>query len=540
MNSLLIVFVSLLFFFLAYKFYAAIFVKIFNIDPHRKTPAHTKYDGVDYVPAKHWSVLFGHHFSSIAGAGPIVGPLLAVAAWGWLPGLIWVIVGTIFIGGVHDFSALVISIRHDGNSIADITKETISKHARIVFLLFVWTTLILVISVFVYLCAKTFVASPDIVVPSLGLIPVAVVTGFLMYNLKVRQSISTVFGLGSLLILIFIGEKFPILIQNNAQTVWSIVLLVYCFIASIAPVQILLQPRDYLSAFLLLFGVVFGYLGIVITAPKITYPAFIGWNGSEGALWPVLFITVACGAISGFHALIASGTTSKQLGNERDAKKIGYGAMIAEGIVAIMAILLVSAAFSNKDELGRLIGQGGPGPVGIFGSAYGTATKKFLGVFGGSFAIMVLNSFILTTLDSATRIGRYLTEELFRVKNRYISTLVIVSLSGWLGLSGEWTEIWPVFGAANQLIAALALIVITGWFLIRRKPIWYTIIPTAFMLVTTIVALLLKIKEYFYTKNVILFFISVVLLLMAFFIVWESVRHLHRKKKEIRLTHSHS
>lgn len=531
MNSILITLLVLIFFFLAYKFYASRFVKLLHIDPARKTPSHTKYDGIDYVPAKHWTVLFGHHFSSIAGAGPIVGPLLAVAVWGWLPSLIWIVLGTIFIGGVHDFCSLVISIRHEGKSIADITKETISKHARIVFLLFVWTTLILVISVFVYLCAKTFVVSPDIVIPSLGLIPVAILVGFLMYNLKANQALTTILGLLFLVTLIFLGQKFPVLIKNNTQTIWSVVLLIYCFIASVMPVQILLQPRDYLSAFLLFFGVVFGYAGILITAPKISYPAYITWHGSEGALWPVLFITIACGAISGFHALVASGTSSKQLDNERDAKKIGYGGMLAEGMVAVMAVLLVSAAFSDKNKLSSLIGQGGPGPIGVFGQAYGLTTKKFLGLFGGSFAVMVLNCFILTTLDTATRIGRYLTEELFKVKNRYLSTIVIVAMSGWLGLSGEWNEIWPVFGAANQLIAALALIVITGWFLLRKKPIWYTLIPAIIMLITTITALFLKIKEYFLAGNTILLFISSVLLIMAFFIVWESIRHLHRKTK---------
>lgn len=525
MNPVFIICIVTILFFLAYRFYASRLSKLLNIDPHRKTPAHTKYDGVDYVPAKHWTVLFGHHFSSIAGAGPIVGPLLAVAVWGWLPSLIWIVLGTIFIGGVHDFCALVISIRHDGKSIADITKETVSKHARLVFLLFVWTALILVISVFIYLCAKTLVASPDIVVPSLGLIPVALVVGFLMYNLKSNQGLTTILGLLSLYVLILLGQKFQI---QATQNIWCVILLIYCFIASITPVQILLQPRDYLSAFLLLFGLVFGYLGIIVTRPVISYPAYIGWSG----LWPVLLITIACGSISGFHVLISSGTTSKQLGNEKDAKKIGYGGMVVEGLVAVMAVLLVSAAFSDKAKLSEAMSQAGP--VGVFGNAYGLSTKKFLGLFGGSFAILVLNSFILTTLDTATRIGRYITEELFRVKNRYISTLVIVAMSGWLGLSGEWEEIWPVFGAANQLIAALALIVITGWFLIRKKPIWYTLIPTIIMLVTTITALLLKIKEYFFAKNLILLFISAILLLMAFFIVWESIRHLGKKRKAIQ------
>lgn len=531
MSAILIGFICIVLFFLAYRFYANRITRLVGIDPTRKTPAHAKYDGVDYVPAKHWTVLFGHHFSAIAGAGPVVGPLLAVAVWGWLPSLFWIVLGTIFIGGVHDFCSLVISVRHDGKSVADISKEIISTHTRIVFLLFVWTTLILVISVFVYLCAKTFVISPDIVVPSLGLIPVALLVGILMYNLKTNQILATILGLLFLTALISLGQRFPILIKGNAQAIWGVVLLIYCYVASVLPVQILLQPRDYLASFLLFFGIIFGYMGLLLTAPRVLYPSYIGWHGSEGPLWPILFITIACGAISGFHSLIASGTSSKQLGNERDAKKIGYGAMVGEGLVAVMVVLLISTVFRDKEELGRLLKEGGP--INVFGQAFGITTKGFLGIFGTSFAIIVLNSFILTTLDAATRIGRYLTEELFKVKNRYLSTLVVVAMSGWLGLSGEWNEIWPVFGAANQLIAALALIVITGWFIIRRKPIWYTLIPTIIMLLTTIIALFLKVKEYILAGEVILLFVSSLLLIMAIFIVWEASRHLHRRGKDL-------
>jgi len=525
-------------FFFGYSWYSRRIEALFGIDAKRKTPAYTEGDGLDYVPAKNWTVLFGHHFASIAGAAPIVGPILAVSLWGWAPTLIWIVLGTVFIGGMHDFASLMISVRHKGASVADIAEQTVSKRAKLVFLSFVWVTLILIISVFVWICAKTLVAKPEIVIPSLGLIPLAVLIGFLMYNLKLNQAGVTILGLAVLAGLIFLGEKFPISLTSQQPIhYWSILLLGYSFIASVIPVQILLQPRDYISSFLLLFGVAFGYIGLLVSNPQISFPAFTGWTSQAGTtLWPVLFITVACGAISGFHSLVASGTTSKQIENETHARRIGYGGMIAEGILATLAVMVIATAFSTTSELSAYIAKGGSGPVGAFGFAYGKMTEGFLGRYGSAFAILVLNGFILTTLDSATRIGRYLTQELFRVKNRHLSTLAVVGLSGWLALSGEWTEIWPIFGSANQLIAALALIVISGWLLGKRKHMRYTILPTGFMIATTIVALCHKIIEYANAKKFTLLTVAVVLLGLAAFVLYETIvemRKIRTKKVKI-------
>ncbi|MFH1753574.1 MAG: carbon starvation protein A, partial [Candidatus Omnitrophota bacterium] len=458
MNSAYVVLIIFAIFFIGYKFYAPLLSRQLDIDPERRTPAHTEYDGVDYVPAKNWMVLFGHHFSSIAGAAPVVGPILALSIWGWGPTLIWIALGSVFIGGMHDFGSLMVSVKKKGISIADVAEETISKHSRYVFLWFVWLTLILIISVFVYLCAKTLAIKPEIVAPSLGLIPLAVIVGFLMYNLKLNQAAVTIFGLLGLAALIFIGRVFPIDIGANAIVKWSTVLLVYAFVASVTPVQILLQPRDFLSAYLLLFGLVIGYLGLFITHPAIRFPFFVGWS-QNGILplWPVLFVTVACGSISGFHALVASGTTSKQLATEAWGKRIGYGGMIAEALMSALALIAVACAFKETGGLKNILDSGG-GPISAFGIGYGAITDVLLKGFGALFAVIILNAFILTTLDTATRIGRYLTQELFGIKNRYAATIIVVGLSGWLGLSGEWNEFWPIFGAANQLIAALTLI----------------------------------------------------------------------------------
>ena len=522
MNSVILIAASGALFIFGYAVYSKRIEKLLKINPRRKTPAFRRYDGVDYVPAKHWSVLFGHHFASIAGAAPIIGPVLAISIWGWAPTLLWVVIGSVFIGGIHDYSALMVSVRHNGTSIADIAKDSISKNAKIVFLIFLWFTLVLIISVFVNICVKTLIVKPEIVVPTFGLIPIAVLVGFLMYNLKLHQPTVTVLGLALLAALIFLGKLYPVTLAGNAVGIWSAVLLVYAFFASVTPVNMLLQPRDYLSSYLLFFGIIFGYAGIIATRPDLNFPAFLGWNGTGNlGLWPVLFVTVACGAISGFHSIIASGTTSKQIANERDARKIGYGGMIAEGALALMAVLVIAAAFSDKVVLQEVVDKGS-GPVGAFSIGYNEVTKIFLGSFGGVFAVLILNAFILTTLDTATRIGRYLTQELFNIKNRFAATVIVVALAGWLGLSGNWNEIWPIFGSANQLIAALTLIVITSWFLSKRKPVLYTIVPMLFMLVTTIAALVLKIIEYVKIKEALLLVIACVLLALAVFVLFEA------------------
>lgn len=521
MSSLIIIFITLLLFFFGYRYYAGWLQRLFDIDPKRPTPAVYRYDGIDYVPAHNWLVLFGHHFSSIAGAGPVIGPVIACVLWGWLPALVWIIFGTIFIGGVHDFGSLICSVRQEGNSIADIAKITISEKAKIIFSVFVWLALILVIAVFAYLCADTFVKEPKIVLPSLGLIPVAIFIGSLLYNLKVNNWIATILGLLLLTGLIILGNNLTLSFNRGGLTIWIIVLLVYCFIASITPVQILLQPRDYLSSFLLFAGIAFGYVGLLITNPKINQPAYVGWQAQEGNIWPVMCVTVACGAISGFHSLIASGTTSKQLACERFAKRIGYGGMILEGVVAVMAVLAICAGLKEKNlpELFRRIG-----PINSFSQGYGEITKSILGNYGSLIAVTILNAFILTTLDTATRISRYLTEELFGIKNRYLATFIVVFLGGTLALTGAWQKIWPIFGASNQLVAALALLIISLWLLSKKKTLKFTILPAMFMFITTVTALVIQAARYIKVKDYLLFSIDGALLVLAFYLLVEALK----------------
>ncbi|MFZ5800946.1 MAG: carbon starvation protein A, partial [Candidatus Omnitrophota bacterium] len=427
----------------------------------------------------------------------------------------------------HDFGALMTSVRQGGKSIADIADEAISRKAKIIFSLFVWLALVLVVGVFTYFCADTFVKEPKIVLPSLGLIPVAMLVGFLLYNLRKNLTVATLLGLGLLALLLFLGNIFPVVIPGNGLLIWSLILLVYCYFASILPVNILLQPRDYLSSYLLFAGVGFGYLGMIFLHPAISAPAFVAWNSDSGALWPMLFVTVACGAISGFHSLIASGTSSKQIANEGDARKIGYGGMIAEGIVALLAVLAVCAGLS-KINLPQQLQE--MGPVRLFAAGYQSLSSPLLKGFGGFIAITVLNAFILTTLDTATRIGRYLTEELTGIKNPYLSTLAVVVCGGSLALSGKWNKIWPAFGASNQLVAALALVVLSAWLLCKGKPLRYTIFPALFMLITTVVALIYQGWGYLAGKDYILLAVSLALTALSGFMLREAIISFKEKK----------
>ncbi len=531
MSSVTFLILSALVLWAGYKFYGGFFGKLLGIDPGKKTPAHTKFDGLDYVPARHWLVLFGHHFASIAGAGPIVGPVLAVSFWGWSPSVLFVLLGTIFIGGVHDLGALLVSVRHGGRSTADSAEFLISKKAKVIFSWFVFLSLIVIVAVFAYFSAKTFVVEPKIVVPSLGMVVVAVFVGILIYKLRINLVMATAIGLLSLVGLVVLGQRLPIAIAGeNGMMIWCIVLLAYAFIASTLPVNILLQPRDYLSSFLLFFGISAGVIGIITSRPSFTTPAFIGWNSSEGALWPMLFVTIACGAISGFHSLVSSGTTSKQLSTERSAKRIGSGGMGTEGFLAVIVIIAVAAGFSGIDALRSSMSKGGP--VNAFGEGFGFITRFVLGNYGKFIAVIILNGFILTTLDSATRIARYILQELFKGINIYLATFIIVILSACIALTGEWTKIWPIFGSANQLVAALTLIVITSWLLVNSKRIIYTLIPAVFMLITTVGALLWQLKQFISQKNLILIGIDIALLVLAAGMLLEVIEWARRRIKK--------
>lgn len=534
---------ALLIFVAAYFIYGRFLDRHFDVDDKRPTPSHTDYDGIDWVPT-HPTVLFGHHFSAIAGAGPIVGPIIASLAFGWGPTLIWIIIGAIFIGGVQDFAALIASIRRGGRSIAQITRETMSPLAFRLLLLFIWLTLVYVLTVFTDLTAVTFVEDGGIATASVLFIALAIGFGVCVYRLKMSVWMASLIFVPLIFLGVWVGQIFPILpawinstLGYDPKKIWCLLLIAYCFVASTAPVWILLQPRDYLSAYLLYSSMLGAFCGILFGGFAVQYPAFKTWHDPQlGMLFPILFITIACGACSGFHALVSSGTTSKQLNKETDARKIGYGAMLVEGLVAVIGLMVVAML----PKTGALAGQD---PMAI----YGNGMARFLGTFGipakigFSFGLLALSTFILTTLDAATRLGRYIFEEFLELKGpyvRYFSTLLTLALPTLFVLipftdaTGKpipaWKAIWPVFGATNQMLAGLALLVILVWLKKIGKPIGFILWPMIFMLGMTVWALVMLISQY---RLSLIGIIAMLLFVLAMLLIVEAARTLKTATK---------
>jgi len=526
---------SCLIFVFGYIKYGGFLRRIFEIDNQNPCPSQTLRDNVDFIPTAPF-VLFGHHFSSIAGAGPVLGPIIAGLAFGWLPVWLWIILGSILIGGLHDFSSLVISIRNRGRSIAEIANLYMSKRAYRLMLAFIWLSLVYVLTVFTDLTASTFKTDGGVASSSILFIFLALGFGLLLYRLKISLVWATVIFIPLLFLAIWLGQKLPVTsipaVLGDVSKTWSIFLIVYCFFASVTPVWILLQPRDYLSSFLLYTSVIGGFLGILFGGFSLQYPAWEKFNSLDiGQMFPFLFITVACGAISGFHSLVASGTSSKQLKKETDAQPIGYGAMLLEGLVAVIALTTVMTLDKN------CLAAKKP-PLLI----YGMGMAKFLAVFGlpekygNSFGILAVSTFILTTLDTATRLARYVFQEFFNLegkKTRYLATLATLILPAILALINlkdakgniisAWKVIWPVFGATNQLLAGLVLLIVAVWLKKNKKPIWFVIIPMVFMLAITMWALTLILLQY---KLGILGVIAGLLLILALFLLFEAVKTL--------------
>ncbi len=497
MNAFILLLIGIVAFFIAYIGYGSFLAKKWGIDPGKKTPAHTLTDGKDYVPTDA-KVVLGHHFSSIAGAGPITGPIIATM-FGWLPVYLWIVLGCIFFGGVHDYGSLLASLRHEGKSIGEVIRHNVGQKGKIMFTLYAFITICLVVAAFLDITAGTFgVNDGDAQISaaagtaSMLFIVLALLFGFMVYRKGAGVLVSTVIGVVLLAVIIWASNSFPFLKLTKFH--WQVILTIYIIAASLMPVWILLQPRDYLSSFLLYAMVIGGLVGLVVKRPDMQTPMFTSINPSAGNyLFPILFITVACGAISGFHALVSSGTSAKQLNSEQDAKLVGYGAMLIEGVVAIIALMSVAAVANN--------GEGSPAQrfaigVASFMTAFGIPEG-----LGRTFVTLAFASFALTSLDSATRIGRYLLQELGEytsadgrvhktfLTNPYIATAITVAVSLGFTFYG-YARIWPIFGSANQLLAGLSLLAVAAWIKNRQKRTsWETIIPLVFMFAVTLSAL---------------------------------------------------
>ena len=576
MNSLVLLIICIAVLVCGYIFYGGWLCKQWGVgESNQPTPAHRMEDGVDYVPAKA-PVLMGHHFSSIAGAGPITGPIGA-AMFGWLPVTLWVLIGGIFFGGAHDFGALFASIRHDGQSIGEVISANMSRRAKRLFIIFSYLTLILVVAAFASIVASTFGAAVDeatgaidvaasgtqasVAMVSVLFILIAIVFGFCVYRRNVPMSIASVVGVIAIVVIMAVGMNFhPIYLTTKT---WMIIVGIYIAVASVTPVWILLQPRDYLSSFLLYAMMAVALVGVILShaelggadgLPAVTSFAVDNGNGVQ-YMFPVLFTTVACGAISGFHSLVSSGTTSKQLDKETDAKPIAYGGMLLECVLAVVTICAINFAYkynaANPDSALT-------GATAIFGggianmySMFGQHTVNVL----RTLLVLTYSAFCLTSLDTATRLARFMFQEFWLepgqtpkdikegwkkvMVNPYFATILTVVLGIILGMTG-YSKIWGLFGAANQLLAGIGLLAVATWLGNAGKNNKMFLLPMAFMIVVTIASLCLTIKNQVglisagtadwgaYAQSI----LGVLLIILAVVLVIEGIQTLTGKHKK--------
>ena len=569
MNAAVILIVGIVILALGYVFYGGWLSKQWGIDPSRSTPAHELEDGMDYCPAKA-PVLMGHHFSSIAGAGPINGPIQA-AVFGWVPVMLWVLIGGIFFGGVHDYGALFASVRNDGQSIGTVVETSISKKAKRLFLIFSYLTLILVVAAFASIVANTFkatyvdgvvdmaasAANATTAIISLLFIVLAIFFGFFVYRRNAPIGVSTIIGVVAIALVMWLGIKWhPIYLSYQT---WMIICGIYILVASVTPVWILLQPRDYLSSFLLYAMMILAIVGVIGCHPTLDMPAFTGFKdtiaptgSSLGYMFPALFVTIACGAISGFHSLVGSGTTAKQLNNEKDAQPIAYGGMLIESALAIISLCAVAYIWKDYADGTTVVPTAvfAGGLSSMLGTLFGAGAQKVT----YSLLILAVSAFCLTSLDTATRLARYMFQEFWMkpgesikdmtgarkvLTNPYVSTAITVVLGVALGMTG-YAKIWALFGAANQLLAALGLLAVCCWLgkIGRNNKMFY--FPMFFMLIVTLTSLVFTIKAqivgimaggagvaWFYIRGI----IGVLLVILAIDLVVEGIRALGRNKQ---------
>ena len=566
MNTLVLVIISIAILVCGYIFYGRWLCKQWGVgETKEQTPAHTMSDGVDYVPAKA-PVLMGHHFSSIAGAGPITGPINA-ALFGWVPVVLWILVGGIFFGGVHDFGALFASLRHKGQSIGEVISANMSKRAKRLFLIFAYLTLLLVVAAFASIVASTFGAKFDeagvldkaasasnasVAMVSLLFILIAIVFGFAVYRRNMSMAISTILGIVAIVIIMAVGMNFhPLYLSTNT---WMIIVGIYIAIASVAPVWILLQPRDYLSSFLLYAMLAIAFIGVIGAHPNIDpelFPAFTGFAVDNGNgvqyMFPILFTTVACGAISGFHSLVSSGTTSKQLDKESDAKPIAYGGMLLECVLAVLTVCAIAYARQTGHTAGA---------TDIFAGGIAAMVAAIPGLENILYTLLILtySAFCLTSLDTATRLARFMFQEFWLepgqtvadvkegykklLVNPYFATAITVVIGIVLGMTG-YAKIWGLFGSANQLLAGLGLLAVATWLGNIGRNNKMFLFPMAFMMVVTIASLIITVKNQVgiisaggadwgpYAQTI----LAVLLIILAILLVIEGVQTLFGKKK---------
>lgn len=584
MNLALLLLLSLAALVAGYFLYGRRVARILGIDPARQTPANQINDGVDYVPTNP-AVLFGHHYASIAAAGPIVGPTLAVF-YGVVPTWLWILVGVIFIGAVHDFSVLFVSVREGGKSIAEIARKTLGKSGFIFFVSFAILLSILVTAAFLQLAAVALtstyhleglrlpvdqtlirtdvvngqhyaklggIASTSVVVITL----LSPLVGYLLYKKKKSIIPMSILAIGITVVSVMLGFEWPVTLD---PTMWMIILSLYMIFAAWLPVWLILQPRDFVNVHFLYIGLIGMFVGVMMSGfhgYTIDAPAFNVTTDSATALgwvWPFMFVTIACGACSGAHCLIASGTTSKQLSNERHAPAIGYGGMLLEACLGILVSLCIVGGLGFADYRSIVWPQDvdghflpGNAPL-AFALGVGRTLDHGLGIptiYGAIFGILILEGFVITTIDTIIRLERYLLEELWAatlkkvpaiLQNKAFNSLLAVGFMMLLGFSNAYQAIWPIFGTANQLLAALALIAVTAWLAQKARKIYVTAIPAAFMVVTTLVSLVMLLDRYISQGNWSLVITDVLLLFLSLGVVVMTFRYFYTLRREMVTT----
>jgi carbon starvation protein len=578
LNVLVFFFLALILLALGSRFYSRFVARVIGEQKDRPTPATTQYDGKDYVPAKP-HVLFGHHFSSISGAGPILGPTMGIL-YGFVPAWLWIVLGGIFIGAVHDFTTLFVSLQEKGKSMAQIARRTLGTPGFTLFILFTIVMIVLVTSAFLTATAtaltskwpldklglaldqtflKTEIAADGQTLGIIGGIAsmsVIIITffspllGYLLYVRKIKVAYAYLFAAVVCVFSVWTGIQYPIRLEPS---VWMIILSVYVLFASGVPVWVVLQPRDFINVQIMYLGIAGLFLGLIaggVGGLQLHLPDFNIAEGTRnlGAIWPMLFITIACGAISGFHALVASGTSAKQLDSEKHARTIGYNGMLLESVLAVCVLLAVGSAFvfpEYKSLVWPEPGMGRSNPILAFSLAVGKLLYQGFGIpmaLGSIFGILMVEGFVVTTLDTAVRLNRYLFEELWGLifkkvprilRNFLFNSALAVALMWLLAHFNTFAALWPIFGTANQLLAALSLIAVSTWLSVRGRKNLITVIPAIFMILTTTASLLILLfTNYIPRKNVTLLVADILLLLLSLGVVYLSLKTAARLMKE--------
>ena len=536
---------------LGYRVYSKFIAeKIYQLDPDFETPAHTMRDDVDFIPTNR-VVLWGHHFTAVAGAAPIIGPAIAVI-WGWLPAFLWVIFGTIFFAGVHDFGAIWASVRNKGTSVGALTGSVVSARARTLFMIVIFLLLLMVNAVFAVAISNALVASPSAVIPVWSAIAVAVVIGVLIYRVGVPILWPTIVGTIILYAVIYLGELVPVALPQTLLGLapgpqWILILFAYALVASLLPVWLLLQPRDYINGIQLFIGLGLLFGAVFIANPTIVAPAF-NTNVPEGTppIFPLLFVTIACGAISGFHGLVASGTTSKQLNKETDARFVGYLGSAGEGLLALVVIIAVSAGFASLAEWETTYSSFGTTGIATFVAGGSSIISSGTGLsqqFAATLLAVMAVLFAGTTMDAGVRLQRYIVQEwgvIYQIpalQNGYIATFVAVTACVALAFGAGGADgqggmlIWPLFGVTNQLLAGLTLLVISVMLVKLRRRYMFTLVPMVFVTVMSFLAALYQLWDLFSTGQYVLAGLDVIIVVASIFVLLESAAAFTRERR---------